>query len=163
MKQLALINPEEVTEDEVQLYKVRKAARAVVLDENNYIALLTVTDENYFKLPGGGIEEHEDILTALNRECTEEIGCNIEVLHELGSIIEYRKVFKLKQISYCFLAKTEGRKGISNFTQEELDKGFEVVWLPIEEALNKLLGVMLHPLKEEITLFHVIQSFYKRL
>lgn len=80
MKQLALINPENSTEEEVKTYQVREAARAIVLDENNMIALLHVSRDGYYKLPGGGIEDSEDPVDALKRECREEIGCEIEVI-----------------------------------------------------------------------------------
>ena len=56
MKQLKLINPENVSEEEVKNYSVREAVRAVVFDEDKKVALLYVSKENYYKIPGGGIE-----------------------------------------------------------------------------------------------------------
>jgi hypothetical protein len=53
MKQLKLINPENVSEEEVKNYSTREAGRAVVFNENKNIALLYVSKENYYKLPGG--------------------------------------------------------------------------------------------------------------
>lgn len=136
MRQIALINPENATAEEVKLYKIREAARAIVIDENNHIALLIVNRERYCKLPGGGIEITEDKITALQRECIEEIGCEIEVINEIGTIIEYRKMFKLKQISYCYLAKVKGNKGNPTFTDEELRKEFKLEWMSYDDALN---------------------------
>lgn len=138
MKLIKIINPENVSEDEVKNYRTREAGRAVVFDEENNLALLRVSKENYYKLPGGGIEEGEDKMIALYRECQEEIGCDIEVIKELGFIVEYRKIFTLKQTSHCFLAKVKGLKGKPDFTDSEKEKGFEVVWLPYGEALKVL-------------------------
>lgn len=138
MKQLTLINPENVSENEVKSYPERVAVRAVVIDENKLIALLHVSSEEYYKLPGGGIKSSEDQITALRRECKEEIGCDIEVVQEIGVIVEYRKIFHLTQISYCYLAKINGEKGTSNFTIEEIAGGFEQVWLPYEKALQAI-------------------------
>jgi 8-oxo-dGTP diphosphatase len=138
MKNLALINPENVSENEANGYNVREAVRAVVIDNDNKIALLYVAKEDYYKLPGGGIEELEDKETALERECLEEIGCKVEVIDEVGEVIEYRKMFQLKQISYCYLAKIVGEKGESEFTDEERDKDFKQVWVPLEESLNTI-------------------------
>jgi len=138
MKQIKLINPENVSEEEVKNYRTREAERAVVFDEEDKIALLYVSKENYYKLPGGGIEEGEDTMIALHRECQEEIGCDIEVINELGFIVEYRKIFNLKQTSYCYLAKVKGQKGTPDFTDSEKEKGFEVVWLSYEEAVKGL-------------------------
>lgn len=138
MKQLLLINPENVTDEEVKDYPVREAARAIVVDTNNQIALLRVSKNGYYKLPGGGIEESEDRMQALQRECLEETGSEIEVIQEVGSIVEYRKMFHLKQVSYCYLARLKGEKGKPEYTNEELERGFEQVWLPFNEALSTL-------------------------
>jgi 8-oxo-dGTP pyrophosphatase MutT (NUDIX family) len=139
MKLIKTINPENVSEEEVKSYRTREAGRAVVFDENNNVALLRVTKENYYKLPGGGIEEGEDKEMALYRECKEEIGCDVEIIKEIGIIVEYRKIFNLKQTSYCFLVKIKGSKGIPDFTDSEKEKGFEIVWLPYEEAVKVLI------------------------
>jgi 8-oxo-dGTP diphosphatase len=136
MKQFQLINLENVSEHE--LTKYREAARAIVFDENKLIALLHATKNFYYKLPGGGVEKGEDVKTALERECKEEIGCEVEVLGELGSIVEYRKKYGLKQISFCFIAKLVGEKQAPALTQDEIDEGFETVWLPYDEALKKV-------------------------
>lgn len=138
MKQIKLINPENVTEEEVKDYKVREAARAIVVDGEGKVAMLHVSKENYYKLPGGGVEKGEDILLALDRECKEEIGCGIEVISELGMIIEYRKMFGLQQISYCYMAKLKGEKGKPEFTKKESSKGFMEVWLSYEEAVKMI-------------------------
>lgn len=138
MKQLAIINPENVLEKELKKYLTRNAARAIIFDENKLVALLYVSNEKYYKLPGGGIEDLEDFEKALERECLEEIGSSIDIVSELGSIVEYRKIFNLKQTSYCYLAKLKGKKGVSSFTKEELKKGFKPVWLPYKEALKIL-------------------------
>lgn len=136
MKQITLINPEGVSESEASEYKIREAARAIVFDGNKNVALLHATKNNYYKLPGGGIEIGEDKIEALKRECLEEIGCDIEVTGEVGLIIEYRKKFCVKQTSYCYIANQIGEKNTANLTDSEVEEGFETVWLPLEEALK---------------------------
>lgn len=138
MKLIKLINPENVSKEEIKNYRVREAGRAVVIDKDGMIALLHVTKESYYKLPGGGIEEMENKMVALVRECKEEIGCDVEVVGEIGIIVEYRKIFNLKQTSYCYLAKVKGEKGKPDFTDDEKENGFEQVWLPYDEALKVL-------------------------
>lgn len=137
-KELAVINPENVSEEEIKTYPQRMAARAVVVDDENNVALLYVANEDYYKLPGGGVEEKESIPDALARECKEEIGVAIEIVGGIGSIIEHRKIFCLTQISECYLAKTKGPKGNPNFTEEELKNGFRQVWVPYDHALSLL-------------------------
>lgn len=138
MKQLKLINPENVSEEEVKGYRTREAGRAVVFDNDDKVALLHVVNENYYKLPGGGTEVGEDKIDALHRECKEEIGCDVEIIKEIGFIVEYRKIFTIKQTSYCYLAKIKGKKENPNFTDSEKEKGFEVVWLSYNEAIKVL-------------------------
>jgi ADP-ribose pyrophosphatase YjhB (NUDIX family) len=89
-------------------------------------------------LPGGGIEAGEDINIALNREMMEEVGVNINVLGEIGTIIEYRDNYKQLQISYCFYAEVKGDIKETSFTDEEINEGFQLKWIPLEEAVSIL-------------------------
>jgi 8-oxo-dGTP diphosphatase len=117
----------------------RHAARAVVSDSDGKIALLYVGKYKYHKLPGGGIEDNEDVKQALERELLEEIGCRAEVAVELGKIIEYRDEWDMKQTSYCYLAKQVGKAGLPDFTEKELSEGFSIVRAKdIAEAIELL-------------------------
>mgnify|MGYP001587960347 FL=1 len=114
----------------------RRAARAVVFDAQNQVALLFVSKYGYYKLPGGGVEEGEDLIGALKRECHEEIGCEIEAGCEIGMTIEYRPKFLLRQESYCYLAKVIGEKGEPHFEGDEITDGFRIVWVSLDEAIR---------------------------
>lgn len=138
MKVIKTLNPENAADDEVAKFSVREAVRAVVYDQDDNVAVLNVSKQNYHKLPGGGVEEGEDVDTALKRECQEELGCEIEIVGELGQIIEYRKMFHLKQISPCYLAKVVGKKEKPSFTEEEMKDDFQIKWLAIEKAIKLL-------------------------
>lgn len=138
MMLLKTINPEEVNTNSIPGWKYRKAARAVVFDNNDNIDLLHVSSKNYYKLPGGGIGKGEDIKIALNRECEEELGIQVKIVKEIGSIIEYRAQFKLRQTSFCFLARTSSKKNIPDFTEEERLSGFEIIWTSPRKALRLL-------------------------
>jgi len=139
MKIIKLINPGEVSKEEANNYRTRKAVRAVVMDNEGMIALLCVSKKNYYKLPGGGVEEGEDEISALQRECQEEIGCDVDIIKEIGSVVEYRKIFNLKQVSFCYLAKVKGEKREPDFTDKEKENGFQAMWLTYDEAVNALL------------------------
>ena len=136
MKLLKEIKYEEFPEDESTL-TIREASRAILFDENNLIPVLFDSKYNYYKIPGGGIEEGEDKLKALVRECLEEIGCEIEIEGEIGKIVECRSEQNFKQISYCYYGKIIS-KGEPNFTKEDLEQGHEVLWLSLEEAISKI-------------------------
>lgn len=138
MKEIALLNPEHATAEEVKAYAIREAARAVVFDMENNVALLHATKTDYYKLPGGGLDDDTDRIVALKRECREEIGCDVEVVGAIGEVVEWRKFCTLKQISYCYIARVVGEKGMPDFTESEIEEGFEVVWFSYDEALRHL-------------------------
>ncbi|MBI2409691.1 NUDIX domain-containing protein [Candidatus Kaiserbacteria bacterium] len=119
-------------------YVERRAARAVVLDPEGKVALLHATNKSYHKLPGGGIEEGEDIETALGRELLEEIGCSVKNVRELGAIEEYRNEYEMHQISYCYIADLAGEKGEPNLMEDELADGFQPEWLRLSDAIQAL-------------------------
>lgn len=140
MKQLGIIQFKDLTIEEIAKFEVRHAARAIVFDSENKIGILYVGLHNYYKLPGGGIEAGEDVVTALKRECLEEIGCNITVTSELGEIIEYRDEGALKQHSYYYLAKLVGEKGEPDFTEKEKARNFQIKWVDLDEAIRLIKG-----------------------
>ncbi|MES2215785.1 MAG: NUDIX domain-containing protein [Patescibacteria group bacterium] len=137
MKFLRLINPDNIEKSIAQEYKPRLAARGVVFDEHNNVAVLPVSKHNYYKLPGGGIEMGEEKLEAFRRECLEEIGSDVEVTAELGFIEEYRSEFSILQTSYCYVGKTIGNRTQTAFTEHEVSEGFkQPLWVPFDEALR---------------------------
>ena len=138
MKLIKTIQFKDLGQEEADKFEVRRAARAVVFDNDKNIGILYVGKHNYHKLPGGGLEGEENIIEALKRECLEEIGCNVEPFKEVGEIIEYRDKWSLKQHSYCYLANVIGDKGTPDFTQKEIDDGFEIKWVSLENAIELL-------------------------
>ena len=135
MKILRIINPDNVSDEIAKTFKTRKASRGIVFDANNNVAILPVSNHGYYKLPGGGIEEGEDSITAFKRECVEEIGTDVEVVNEIGEIIEYRGNFSIVQTSYCYIDKAIGERVQTSFTEHEKSQGFkQPLWLPFEEA-----------------------------
>lgn len=140
MKLLREITDQEVflenTQDDTIRYTLRRAARAVVLNDANQIAILHVTKDHYHKLPGGGVEQNEEIMIALQRELREEVGAEVKVLDEIGVILEVRKKHELIHLSYCYLAKVFGEVGATSFTDVEIKDGFELQWLQLEEAIT---------------------------
>jgi 8-oxo-dGTP diphosphatase len=116
----------------------RTAVRVVVFDENRNIAMLHATRNGYHKLPGGGVEDGEDLMTALQRESREEIGCDIDVESEIGTIVEDRNLVGLLQTSHCFLGKVRGIKGTPDLTEDEIAEGFVTEWMPLEMAIDTL-------------------------
>ncbi|HSX31398.1 MAG TPA: NUDIX domain-containing protein [Candidatus Saccharimonadales bacterium] len=109
-------------------FSLRRAARAVILNHKDQVALLKVGKWYYHKLPGGGVEASEDMQLALERELLEEVGCRAEIVQEVGEIIEFQNEASKKQISHCWLARQIGDATEPSFTSKEQREGFAVVW-----------------------------------
>lgn len=122
-------------------FRERNAARAVVTDKDNRVALLYVGKYGYHKLPGGGVEDNENVKQALERELLEEIGCRAEIANELGKIVEYRDEWSQKQTSYCYVAKQVGEAGQPDFTEKELSEGFAITWV---KNINEAIALLEH-------------------
>lgn len=124
--------------DDWSSYTDRVGARAVLLNENNQIALMHVTNRSYYKLPGGGVDDGEEIHQALRRELKEEVGAQlIDILSEIGQIDEYREAWKKKSTHLCFLVKLRGQVSDTSQTEKELSHGYQTVWATsIDEAIS---------------------------
>ena len=162
MKLLATIREEDIFEgyskDADIDYNLRIAPRAVIFDKDK-VALLHVGKYNYYKLPGGGKRPGEDMIDALKRECYEECGCNIEVIGEIGYILEYRDRIALKHETHGFLAKAIGEKKEPIFTQNERNSEYKLLWVDLDKAIE--LVVNSKPLGSMDTLDHDSAYFAK--
>ncbi len=117
-------------------YILRKTALAVLFNNAGKIALLDVSNDKYHKLPGGGLEAGEDVITALRRECLEEVGSHIEITDEIGLTIEYKNEKGFLQISYCYIAQSVGGLVSPQYEDGELEDGFHLIWVDIDEAIT---------------------------
>lgn len=143
MKLLASIHPEDVDPSSPRFdytsFKTRPAGRAIIFDGNK-ICLIHVSTHDYYMLPGGGIE-NEDLRSALTREIMEEVGCEIEVDHEVGRIELFFDHWKQKQVDYCYTAFKIGEDKTASMTDFEESEGFKVVWVEnLAEAIKLVEG-----------------------
>lgn len=126
----------EVIPNPKEKYSYRVAARTILINSTGKIAILEIKKHGYHKLPGGGLEEGEDIKQTLKREIKEEIGAEIEIIGEVGMIIEYKNKYNQKQTSYCYLAKIKNINVGTSLTKEEKEAGLTLRWVSIEDALK---------------------------
>lgn len=116
--------------------KVRYGSRGIVINHDGKIAVFHKAVKNEYKLPGGGVEENEDKREAFKREVLEEVGCEVEILEELGTIEEHKTQTNFKQISTVFVAKVISDTHKLNLTEKEIAEGSELLWADIKEAQN---------------------------
>ena len=143
MKQLLTIKQQDFDAEsptiDASTFNEREAARAVLLDKDGQVYLLNVSVHGYYKLPGGGIDAGETVEAAMRRELLEEVGCEAEIIAELGIIVEFRDFEQLKQTSYCYLAKQTGKQRPSTLEEGELEEGmYEVKAKSLDDAITLL-------------------------
>ena len=119
-------------------YELRKSARAILLNEKGEMATQYLQTYTYHKLPGGGVDQGENIEDALKREVLEEVGCQCEITRPVGITIEYRNKYKMIHISYCFVAKIVGEIGKPKLEEGEIEEGHETLWLMPSKVLEKM-------------------------
>lgn len=139
--------------DEVS-FEDRPTGKAVVFDNEDKVALVGTKVNSFYQLPGGGIDQGESIESGIIRECLEEIGCNVNLEHEVGQIDDYRNRDKKHCINHCYTARLVGEKGELTLTEDEAKNGLHVVWVPLDEAVD-ILGKEVEQVKRgEVTFYN---------
>lgn len=149
----------------------RKAARIILVDKDGLVPLLYWRAQDVYNIPGWGIDKWEDILGGLIREAKEETGCDVEILWEIGRVMEersaewYIKWLNLRQNSYCFFGNVI-QKWIPEFTESEISQWFELVWIPVEEVIQKMYSCSPNTLRAQLVKerdIFIFTEYYKHL
>lgn len=140
MEKIATIHEKDVFPDKIEpqgiQYSDRNTGKAIIINDENKIALVGNKENDYLLLPGGGIDEGEDLQSGVVRECLEEIGYAVRIINEVGVIDDYRPRDKKHCINYCYTTKIIGGDGISIHTNDEAKIGMYTKWVDIKEALE---------------------------
>lgn len=115
-------------------YKKRPGAYAIIVRrEDSKIGIVT-DGIDYFFL-GGGIENGETSMQALERELIEESGYlikNVKYLNEIGQFLHSKEKGFLNVQAYVYVAEFD--KKIKN----PIEKDHKVLWVDPEEYVGKL-------------------------
>ena len=91
MKRIGLITDKDILGIEgLSNAKPRLTARAIIRNLQDRYAVLYARGFHLHSLPGGGVEEGEQLEDALRRDVAEETGVNILKVEELGYVEENR-------------------------------------------------------------------------
>ncbi len=127
------IEPKELNDP-----KMRYAARGLVFNSDNKIAILNKKNKNEYKLVGGGLEGEEDPKLAFKREVLEEAGCEVEIDDFIGNTKEERSQYNFVQISYIYTSHVVNDTHNLHLTEKEIAEGGRLLWMDIDEAIEKI-------------------------
>ena len=121
---------------------VRPSSRCLAI-KNGKIAMVHSIKYNYYKFPGGGIENAETREAALIRETLEEAGLVIipESIKEFGYVHRVEKLDNLDadyfvQDNFYFLCDVEENLKSQNLDDYESDEKFTLEWIEPEKAIS---------------------------
>lgn len=111
----------------------RLTARAIVRNREGFYAVMYADKFKLYSLPGGGVENGEDILEALRREVLEETGCTCDRICELGIVRENRACQDYTQESYYYVVDTQHIPNATSLTEAEMASNTTVQWHTFDE------------------------------
>lgn len=114
----------------------RLTARGIIKNNAGLYAVMYAGKFNLYSLPGGGVEEGEDILTALHREILEETGCTCDHVVELGIVAENRAHQDFTTHSHYYIVSTGQNTSPIRLTADEISNKTVVQWRTLEEIIQ---------------------------
>ena len=119
---------------------VRPSVRAIICRDGLY-AMIHSLKYDYYKFPGGGIENGEDHTAALVREVKEETGLTVIS----GTVREYGMVHRIQkgliedvfiQDNYYYLCSVNDEQSAQDLDDYEADEQFTLEYVTAEQALD---------------------------
>ena len=120
---------------------LRAATRAIILKGEMILMLYTERYHDY-TLPGGGLDEGENLQQGLIRELQEETGAkNIRNIRDFGLYEEFRPWYKpdfaiMHMKSYCYVCDIDTQLGETKLEDYEIKNGMKAVWLNVYDAIK---------------------------
>ena len=122
----------------------RPSARGIVIKDGK-VAMIHSKMYDYFKFPGGGIEEGESPLEAMIREVKEESGLTVisESIKEFGNVHRRSRTENgglFIQDNFYFICSCEENIGSTELDDYESEEGFTLEFVEPVVAIERNLG-----------------------
>ena len=114
----------------------RRTSRAILINEAGQYAVMYAKKFNLHSLPGGGIDNGEDEISALVREVFEETGCVCDRVERLGIVSENRFHADFTSLSYYFVVYTKTMQTVLHLTDAEIENGTILMWCSFDEMYS---------------------------
>lgn len=104
----------------------RQIVRAIVVDDRGRFYFVRAQRNDDFgeavlvETAGGGVEDGEDLETAIARELQEELGVSVDILCKLGVVSDYYNLIHRHNINNYFLCRIRAF-GEKHLTQDEAE------------------------------------------
>ena len=152
----------------------RNIVRAIVYAENRmFYFVRAVRDDEFGKATlietsGGGVENGEDLITAVQRELKEELGVSVDVVCKIGIVSDYYNLIHRHNINNYFLCKIKSF-GQKNLTQDEIEKfhlstlkmSYEEAVIEYENRKDSKLGTLIA--NRELPVLHRAKEILDKL
>ena len=104
----------------------RQVVRAIVVDaDGTFYFNRAVRDDDFchgtiIETAGGGVEAGEDLRDAIRRELREELGAEVEILAEIGTVSDYYNLIHRHNVNHFYLCRAVSF-GDTQMTEDEVN------------------------------------------
>ncbi len=120
----------------------RPSVRGIIISKGK-VAMVYSKKFDYYKFPGGGIENNEAHIQTLVREVSEETGLTIipDTVKEFGSVLRiqlssYAQDTIFEQENFYYLCEVESDLQSQSLDEYELDEGFSLCYVDPIDAIK---------------------------
>ena len=121
----------------------RIIARAIIFDDDGFFYFVRAERDDDFgratliETSGGGVEDGEDLETAIKRELKEELGAEAEVICKIGVVSDYYNLIHRHNLNNYFLCKAKSF-GDKHLMRDEIeDFHLSTLKMTYEEAVSE--------------------------